>query len=166
MVGPVDVGHGERERVAEHQAQRATCLGIWSRVLALNTLRVRRASMTTAMAVPPSCGRSGYPGRPPPRGRRVGDHRAEALGDRRERLVPVHLDQDAVAAHQRPTQSVRVAVELTETGALGADEPRAEHVVGTPRAAVMWATGLSSMVRDNPQVASQSGQMRSAVRVM
>ena len=38
VVGAVEVGHGEGDRAAEHAGRSATCLGIWSSVLALNTL--------------------------------------------------------------------------------------------------------------------------------
>ncbi len=63
------------------------------------------------------------------------DDRAQAGRDRVERLVPGGLAQLAVPADERGAQPVGVAVDGTERGALGADEPPAEHVVAiTPGA--------------------------------
>lgn len=57
------------------------------------------------------------------------DDGPQARGDRVERLLPGGLAQLAVLAHERGAQPVGVAVDGTERGALGADEPLAEHVV-------------------------------------
>jgi hypothetical protein len=57
------------------------------------------------------------------------DDGADAGGDRVEGLLPGGLAQLAVPAHEGAAQPVGVAVEGAEGGALGADEPLAEHIV-------------------------------------
>ena len=58
----------------------------------------------------------------------LGDQRRQPPLDLGERLVPAHLDQLAVAPHERPPQPVRVVVQRPERRALRADEPVREHV--------------------------------------
>ena len=58
----------------------------------------------------------------------VAQYRATAVRRGLEGLVPAHLDQFAVPPHHRGAEPVRVAVEGSEAGALGADEAGAEDV--------------------------------------
>ncbi len=87
----------------------------------------------------------------------------DGRGDGIVRLLPGGLAQPAVAAHQGRAQPVGIGVELPEGGPLGADETAAEHVLAVTAGA---GDGGASMVRVSPQVASQRGQMRRAVRGM
>ncbi len=80
-----------------------------------------------------------------------------------ERLVPVGFPQAAVLPYERCPQPVGVRVELAERSPLGAQtNPRLKMSSRSPRACV---TRVPAMVSVSPQVASQSGQMRGAVRV-
>ena len=71
----------------------------------------------------------------------LADDRAQALGDRGERLIPGGLGQRAVAPDQWPRQSVGVVVEFSEARALRADETLAEHVVAVAAGAGEPAVG-------------------------
>ena len=166
VVGAVEVGHRERHRVAEHQPS-ATCLGIWSSVLAEYTCRVPRPRMISGTYSEPAMvcafGLPAYTATDEPPC--SAEHGAESRRDRREGLVPADLDQFAVPANQRTGQPVRIAVEFAETRALRADEARAEDVVAVTAGARSPGARCRRLSSVRPQVASQNGQIRSAVRV-
>lgn len=130
VVSAVEIGHGERDRTAEHQTecdvlghliQRAGAEHLPSAEALDDQRRVQAAGDGVRVRIAEV-----YPDRA---AAVLGDHGAEALGDDGVGLGPGGLGQDAVTADQRVRQPVRVVVEFGETGAFRADESRAEHVV-------------------------------------
>ena len=130
VVGAVEVGHGERDRAAEHEAQRdvlghlvegarrehlmgAEPADDQRRVQAArDRVRVRVAEYTPT-DVPPC----------------LAHDVAQPVGDACERLVPRRLGQHAVTPDQRSCQPVGIVVQLGEARALRADEAGAEDVI-------------------------------------
>lgn len=151
VVGAVQVGHGDGERVAVEVAARrllghlvqgagreqragAECADDHRRVeAARDGVHVGVAQV--------DAGRRGAVGRA---------DAGRAVGDGGVRLGPGRLGEHAVAAHERAGEPVGVPVDLAEGGALGADEPRAEDVVAV-------AAGAGDPVRVDGQGQSARG---------
>ncbi len=85
-----------------------------------------------------------------------GDRRAEALIDRRPRLVPRRLDVAAVAPDQRPAETIGVVVQLLERRTLRADEAVREHVI---------AVAPDPLHRFGPVLTGAHGDLQAAPRL-
>ena len=91
----------------------------------------------------------------------LGEDRCKAAVDLGEGLIPGRFLEIRAVSDQRRPDAIRVLVQGLEPVALGADEAVAEDVVGV---ALDPVTTPSATVSSRPQVASQSGQVRKAVR--
>ena len=130
VVGVVEVGHRERDRAAEHVAERDVLGHLVQRAGAEHLMGAERADdQRRVQAARDGVGVRVAEVDPDRRAAVLTDDRAEAFRDDGERLVPRRLGQDAVATDQRPRQPVGVVVEFGEARALRADEALAEHVV-------------------------------------
>ncbi len=131
MVGPVDVGHRDRQLLAEHEASR--------HVLGHLVHRARREHAAGAQGLDES-----RQGQLPSQVVDVGvagvdadglptvrvDDCAEPTVDLGEGLVPGHRDVSAVRlAQERPGQPVRIVMQVGQGHALRAQVPAAEHVL-------------------------------------
>ena len=123
VVGPVEVGHGEGQRVAVQESRRDVARHLVDRARRVDVPRAQRRDQRTP--VDSECvivhGRVALVDR-----HRLTaillDHREHQLLDLRERLVPGHLHVAPIALHHGQGQAVGVFVELLEGRALGADE--------------------------------------------
>ena len=130
MVGAIQVGHGECERVAEqipagdllgHLVQGAGGVDVAGPECPDDRRRIQAAGDGMGVRVTEVDRDRGAAG--------LGDDPAQTLGGRVERLRPTRFDQRAVPAHQWRAQPVGVVVEFGEAGPLRADEAVAEHIL-------------------------------------
>ena len=166
QIAALDVGHRDRQPVAEHEPGRQLLRHLIERRRRVDVLRAERAAEPRARrATGPILCAAGLPitsataSRPCARE----DRRQPAL-DLGERLVPRRLDEHAVALHQRRAQAIGILMQVAQRRALGADEARAKHVglvAADRRRPCPSATPIS-----RPQHASHRGQMRCAMVVI
>ncbi len=160
VVGAVEVGHGERDRAAEHQAERDVLGHLVQRARAEHLTGAERADDHRRIQRTRDRVRARVAEIHPDRRSAVLAYdRAEAVGDGGERLVPGGFGQHAVASDQWPRQSVGVVVELGEARAFRADETVAEHVV-----AVAAGAGEPAVVDRQGQAAGGLAQRADAKR--
>ena len=144
-----------------------TCLGIWSTVRGREDVaraeRLQQHAPVEQRVEVVGVRVAEVDGRP-----RRGRARSR-IGVRRRSISANASSQDDLlesvtrVADERRAEPVGVLVQLLQRGALGADEAVAEDVLRV--AADRRSPGRPSSVSSSPQVASQSGQVRKAVRV-
>jgi hypothetical protein len=133
VVAAVDVGHGHRQRRAEHQAGRNLLRHLVDRARAVDVARPRGLQHHPAVDQWAEVVR-----------RRIaeihrdrvvavrGAHFTESAIDLGKRFVPADFDEFTVALHERSAQAIGIRFKMLQRSALRAQEAVTEHVILVP----------------------------------
>ena len=160
-IAALDVGHGHRQPVAEHQPAGQLLRHLVERRGGEHVARAERAGEPRHVEQQAQLvRRSGCRARAPTASRAVrGEDRRQAPLDLGEGLVPARLDETAVALDQRRAQPVRVLVQLLAAPTpLGQMKPALNTSSSSPRMAATWPSRSSTRGRSRLRTGGRCGR--------
>jgi hypothetical protein len=160
VVGAIEVGHRDRQLVAEQQRRRDLLGALVDRAGRVHVPRPERLGQHPHVEQRREVVRTRIADVQRRRVAAAGlEDRPQPLGDDRIGLVPARRHELAVAAHERPAHAVGILVQVLERDSLRAQEAVAEDVV-----AVAADRGHRVAVEPDLQAAGRLAQRAGAVR--